>query len=56
MIHLRKVDETNAAQIVKLSIYESQYNFVASNETSLREAKIANESNGHAFPFGIYDD
>ncbi len=57
MIHLEKVDHRNVWDIVDLTIFESQYPFVASNDQSLMEAYIAITSeDAYAYPFGIYDD
>ena len=56
MIHIEKVDHKNVWDIIKLAPFESQYNFVASNDDSLMEAYIAVMSeDAYAYPFGIYD-
>lgn len=56
MIHIEKVDHKNVWDIIKLAPFESQYNFVASNDESLMEAYIAVTSEeAYAYPFGVYD-
>jgi len=55
MLHLEKVNDNNVWDILKLTVSESQKNFVATNEISIIEAYTAITGNGHAFPFGIYD-
>ena len=55
MLHLEKVNGNNVWDILKLTVSESQKNFVAANEISIIEAYTAITGNGHAFPFGIYD-
>lgn len=55
MVHLEKVNGENIWDILKLSVSESQKNFVASNEISILEAYAAIASNGYVFPFGIFD-
>ena len=55
MVHLEKVNGENIWDILKLSVSESQKNFVASNEISILEAYAAIASNGYAFPFGVFD-
>ena len=57
MVHLEKVTYSNALDVCKLSIFESQYPFVADNEESLVEAYLAVTSEtSYAYPFAIYDD
>ena len=56
MLHLEKVNGHNVWDILKLTVSESQKNFVATNEISIIEAYTAITGNGHAFPFGIYDE
>ena len=56
MLRLEKVNGKNVWEILKLTVSESQKGFVASNEVSIIEAYTAITGNGHAFPFGIYDD
>ena len=46
MVHLEKVNGENIWDILKLSVSESQKNFVASNEISILEAYAAIASNG----------
>lgn len=55
MVHLEKVNGENIWDILKLSVSESQKNFVASNDVSILEAYVAIASNGYAFPFGVFD-
>ena len=55
MLHLEKINGNNVWEILKLTVSESQKNFVASNDVSIIEAYTAITGNGHAFPFGIYD-
>ena len=55
MVHLEKVNGENIWDILKLSVSESQKNFVASNEVSILEAYAAIASNGYAIPFGVFD-
>ncbi|MBQ9008722.1 MAG: GNAT family N-acetyltransferase, partial [Clostridia bacterium] len=56
MIHLERITGKNVWEILKLQVREDQRKFVASNETSIIEAYIAQNAHGHAFPFGIYAD
>ena len=56
MLHLEKVNGNNVGDILKLTVSKSQKNFVATNEISIIEAYTAITGNGHAFPFGIYDE
>ena len=56
MLHLEKVTGKNVWDLLKLEVSEAQKTFVASNEVSMIEAYTAITGNGHAFPFGIYDD
>ena len=56
MLRLEKINGKNVWEILKLSVSEEQKNFVARNEISIIEAYTAITANGHAFPFGIYDD
>lgn len=57
MVHLEKVTYQNALEVCELSIFESQYPFVADNEESLAEAYLAVTSEAsYAYPFAIYDD
>lgn len=55
MLYLKKVDGNNVWDILKLSVSESQKDYVAANDVSIIEAYTAITGNGHAFPFGIYD-
>ena len=57
MVHLEKVTYANALAVCELTIFESQYPFVADNEESLVEAYLAVTSDSsYAYPFAIYDD
>ena len=56
MIHLEKVNGKNVWDILKLDVHESQRSFVAGNDISIIEAYTAITANGHAFPYGIYDN
>ena len=57
MVHLEKVTYNNALAVCELSIFESQYPFVADNEESLVEAYLAVTSDeSYAWPFAVYDD
>ena len=56
MIRLKKISGKNIWDILKLRVRENQRSFVASNDISIIEAYVAQNENGHAFPFGIYND
>ena len=56
MLHLEKINGRNGWDILKLRVAEEQKSFVADNTTSIVEAYMAITGNGHAFPFGIYED
>lgn len=56
MITLRKVDSRNIWDLTKLSVADSQRNFVATNTESILEAYCAITAGGVAMPYGIYDD
>ena len=57
MIRLEKVTYKNVWDVTELSIFESQYPFVADPEESLMEAYIAVTSGeAYAYPFAVYDD
>lgn len=56
MLHLEKVNGKNVWEILNLTVLESQKNFVAPNDVSIIEAYTAIAGNGHAFPFGIYEE
>ena len=56
MLHLEKINGSNVWDILKLTVSESQKNYVAANDISIIEAYTAITGNGYAFPFGIYDD
>lgn len=51
-IKLRKIDNSNRAEIVSLTVSEGQREYIASNESSLAEAEKLPEI---ARPFGIYN-
>ena len=55
MLRLEKVNGKNVWELLKLSVSESQKNYVAANEISIIEAYTAISGNGYAFPFGLYD-
>ena len=55
MIRLERISGNNVWEILKLRVSENQRSFVAPNDISIIEAYIAQNENGHAFPFGIYD-
>lgn len=57
MLHLEKVTHENFDDVTDLTIFESQYPFVADNTESLAEAYLAISSGeAYAYPFAIYDD
>ncbi len=56
MLHLEKINGKNVWDIIKLSVAESQKEFVAANDVSIIEAYVTITANGYAFPFGIYDN
>lgn len=56
MLKLKKITGRNIWDILKLSVYDAQQDFVASNDLSIIEAYTAITGNGYAFPFGIYED
>ena len=56
MLHLEKISGKNVWDILKLKPAEYQKSYVAPNDVSIIEAYIAVTSNGHAYPFGIYED
>ncbi len=56
MFKLEKVNGENVWNILKLSVSNSQREYVASNDVSIIEAYTTITANGYAFPFGIYDD
>lgn len=56
MVRLEKINAKNIWEILKLKVNDEQKEFVAPNNMSIIEAYIAITSNGHAFPFGIFDD
>ena len=55
MFRLEKVNGKNVWELLKLTVSESQRNYVATNEISIIEAYTAISGNGYAFPFGIYN-
>lgn len=56
MLRLEPVNGRNVWPIVNLNVREDQKGFVATNSESIIEAYIAEKFNGHAYPFGIFDD
>ena len=52
----RKINAKNVWDILKLHVSKEQEPFVAPNGLSLIEAYIAITGNGHAFPFGVFED
>lgn len=56
MVRLEQINSKNIWDILKLKVSDKQNSFVASNDLSIIEAYIAITSNGHVFPFGIFDD
>ena len=56
MVRLEKVNSKNVWSIIRLHVGKEQESFVASNDLSIIEAYISITSNGHAYPFGIFDD
>lgn len=56
MLRLEKINEKNVWKILKLKVSDEQKDFVAPNDLSIIEAYVAITNNGHAFPFGIFDD
>lgn len=56
MLKLEKVTAKNVWDILKLSVFDNQKSFVASNDISIIEAYTAITANGYAFPFGIYEN
>lgn len=56
MIELKKINKNNIGEILKLEVFDSQRNFVATNTSSIIEAYIAITENNHVFTLGIYND
>lgn len=56
MIRLEKINAENVWEILELSVEDDQKRFVSDNTRSIIEAYTTITANGHAFPFGIYDD
>ena len=56
MLRLEKINGKNVWEILRLEVFDNQKEFVAANDISIIEAYVAITRNGHAFPFGIYDD
>ena len=56
MLRLEKVTAKNVWDLLKLDVAESQRSFVAANDVSIIEAYTTITANGHAFPFGVYND
>lgn len=55
-MELRKVDDKNLWQIIKLSVKEDQKHFVATNTQSILQAYTTITSGGVALPFGLYEE
>ena len=55
MLRLENVNGKNVWELLKLTVSESQRNYVATNAISIIEAYTAISGNGYAFPFGIYN-
>ena len=56
MLRLERVTGKNVWDILELHVSDAQKDFVAGNDVSIIEAYAAITGNGHAFPFGIYED
>lgn len=56
MIRIEKINAKNIWDILKLHVSKEQESFVAPNDLSIIEAYISITGNGHAFPFGIFED
>ena len=56
MLRLEKVNALNVWDLLKLKVSENQRHFVSSNDRSIIEAYTTITANGHAFPFGIYEN
>ena len=56
MVRIEKINAKNVWDILKLHVSKEQEPFVAPNGLSLIEAYIAITGNGHAFPFGVFED
>ncbi len=52
-MELRKVDSENIWKIVKLSVFDEQKGFVATNTESILEAYVTITAGGTALPFVI---
>ena len=55
MIRLEAVNGKNVWELLKLSVEDSQREFVTGNDTSIIEAYTTITAHGYAYPFGIYD-
>lgn len=56
MVRIEPINAGNVWDIIKLKVSEAQKDYVAPNDLSIIEAYIALINQGHAFPFGIYED
>lgn len=56
MLRLEEVNGKNVWGVLDLKVEDDQKDFVAGNDISIIEAYVAVTGNGHAFPFGIFDD
>ncbi len=55
-MELKKVDYKNLWPITKLSVQDSQKEFVATNTESILEAYVTITSGAVALPFGLYEN
>ncbi len=55
-MELVKIHSNNVWDIVKLTVYDEQKSFVASNADSLIEAYVTIQDGGVALPFGLYEN
>lgn len=55
-MELVKINSHNVWDIVKLTVYDEQKAFVASNADSLIEAYVTIQDGGTALPFGLYEN
>ena len=56
MLELKKINRNNVGEILKLEGFDSQRNFVATNNSSIIEAYIVITENNHVLTFGIYNN
>lgn len=55
-MELKKVDMNNIWEITKLSVFDEQKDFVATNTQSILEAYVTIVAGYTALPFGIYEN